>query len=263
MRRTLCLVLLGALLLLGAAAGALADDTSPRAIQQAAALCRKGGKALADGDKVRASEAFEKALAVLPNFPDAHLGLGHLALGEQRYEDALGSYLRARDGYIALGGALQQIREQNYRDTQQQIGQIRDQISSLGRNSTNARTDPRTEAEIARKLTTLQDQMRRLEAVEPPKPGESAEPPAEVWFYIGNAQFRLERYDEARASWEQSAKLNPSFPMIHNNLAVTYWKAGRFADAQTEVQTAERLGFPVNPKMKEDLAKASSAAVPH
>lgn len=259
MRRILCAFLL---LGLGGGGPAPAAEATARTVQQASALCRKGAKSLEAGDKPRASESFEKALAVLPTFPDAHLGLGHIALGEQRFDDALHSYLRARDGYLALGSALQQIREQNYRDTQQQIGQVRDQISSLGRATTNARTDARTEAEIARQLTALQDQLRRLEAIEPPRESASAEPPAEVWFFIGNAQFRLERYDEARASWEQSAKLNPGFAQIHNNLAVVYWKAGRFGDAQTELATAERLGFPVNPKMKEDLARASSAAPP-
>jgi tetratricopeptide (TPR) repeat protein len=256
------LALLLALLppILAATGPATAADASARTLQQAAAFCRKGAKSLEAGDKARASESFDKALAALPGYPDAYLGLGHIALGEQRFEDALQSYLRARDGYLALGGALQQIREQNYRDTQDRMRNIRDQISSLGRATTNARTDARTEAEIGRKLTMLQDELRRLEAVEPPRADATSDPPAEVWFHIGNAQFRLERYDEARASWEQSAKLNPDFPLIHNNLAVVYWKAGRFGDAQQELATAERLGFPVNPKMKDDLTRASAAA---
>ena len=240
-----------------------ATQANSRTIQQASALCRKGGKALAEGDKARASESFEKALAVLPDFPDAHMGLGHVAMSKNRFDDALQYYQRARNGYLALGDMLQSIREQNFRDTQERMKEVRDQISSLGRASTNARTDARTEAEINRNLTLLHDELRRLEAVEPPKENAGAEAPAEVWFYIGNAQFRLEKYDEARASWETSARLNPHFPMIHNNLAVIYWKAGRFSDAQAELATAERLGFPVNPKMKEDLAKASAALVRH
>jgi Flp pilus assembly protein TadD len=263
MRRILAL-LLGLLLgSPGLAFAALGTEANSRTIQQASALCRKGAKSLQQGDKARASESFEKALAVLPDFPDAHLGLGHLAMSEGRFDDALRNYQRARQGYLSFGGILQGLREQNYRDTQERMKQVRDQISSLGTSSQNARNDPRVEAEITRRLTQLNDELRRLEAIEPPKDNAGADPPAEVWFYIGNAQFRLEKYDEARASWETSAQLNPGFPMIHNNLAVIYWKAGRFNDAQTELATAERLGFPVNPKMKEDLAKASAATVRH
>jgi tetratricopeptide (TPR) repeat protein len=258
MRRLLAAALV---LALPGIALALVSAPNARTIQQASALCRKGGKALAEGDKARASDHFDKALGVIPGFPDALVGLGHLAMSEKRFDDALRSYQRAHEGYVALGGALQVIREQNFRDTQERMKNVRDQISSLGRASTNARTDARTEAEINRSLTMLQDELRRLEAIEPPRDNAGADPPAEIWFYIGNAQFKLERYDEARASWETSAKLNPSFPMIHNNLAVIYWKAGRFGDAQAALQTAERLGFPVNPKMKEDLAKASAATV--
>ncbi|HEX5044372.1 MAG TPA: tetratricopeptide repeat protein [Candidatus Polarisedimenticolaceae bacterium] len=258
--------ILAALLLVGvtdSVLAALGTEANSRTIQQASALCRKGAKALQQGDKARASESFEKALAVFPDFPDAHLGLGHLAMAEARFDDALQNYQRARQGYLSFGGILQGLREENYRETQRRMGQVRDQISSLGRSTTNARTDPRTEAEITRNLTLLQDELRRLEAIEPPKENAGSDPPAEVWFYIGNAQFKLEKYDEARAAWETSAQLNPSFAMIHNNLAVIYWKAGRFNDAQTELATAERLGFPVNPKMKEDLARASGAAVRH
>lgn len=264
MRRTLLVLLALSLVgIPGPASAALGTEASSRTIQQASALCRKGAKALQQGDKARASESFEKALAVFPEFPDAHVGLGHLAMSESRFDDALKSYQRARQGYLSFGGILQGLREQNYRDTQERMKQVRDTISSLGTSSQNARTDPRTEAEITRRLTQLQDELRRLEAIEPPRGNAAADPPAEVWFYIGNAQFKLEKYDEARASWETSAQLNPGFAMIHNNLAVIYWKAGRFNDAQTELATAERLGFPVHPKMKEDLAKASAAAVRH
>jgi len=260
MRRILAALLL---VTLGSVLPARATEANARTIQQASALCRKGAKALQAGDKAEASARFEKALSVLPDFPDAHVGLGHVAMSEGNFEGALNSYQRARNGYLSFGSMLQSLREENFRETQRRMGQIRDQIDSLGHASTNARTDPRTEAEITRSLTALQDELRRLEAVEPPKENAGADPPAEVWFYIGNAQFKLEKYDEARASWETSAKLNPGFPMIHNNLAVIYWKAGRFNDAQRELATAERLGFPVNPKMKEDLAKASASVVRH
>ncbi len=263
MRRTVVFLVLLLLGIPSPALAALGTEANSRTIQQASALCRKGAKALQQGDKARASESFEKALAVFPDFPDAHVGLGHLAMSESRFDDALKNYQRARQAYLSFGSILQGLREENYRETQRRMGQVRDQISSLGRSSTNARTDPRQEAEITRQLTMLQEELRRLEAIEPPRDNAAADPPAEVWFYIGNAQFKLEKYDEARAAWETSAQLNPGFAMIHNNLAVIYWKAGRFNDAQTELATAERLGFPVNPKMKEDLAKASASVVRH
>jgi tetratricopeptide (TPR) repeat protein len=237
-----------------------AGSTTANKIKQAAALSRKGGRALAAGDRARAAEAFEKALLALPTFPDAHLGMGHMAMAEKDYEAALESYRRARDGYVALGSDLDALKLENYAETQKRVAELRDQMSNLGRATTNARTDARTEAELQRKLTIIQDQIRRLEAVEPPRPSASDPVPAEVLFFIGNAQFYLQRYDEARVSWETCAKRNPGFAQIHNNLAVIYWKAGRFPDAQRELAEAERLGFPVNPKMKEDLAKDAASA---
>lgn len=242
------------------APAAAAPEAEARKVQRAAALCRKGARFASDGDRARASAEFEKALAVVPVFPDAHLGLGHVAMAEGHHQAALDAYQRAREGYTALGDTLHELREERYRETRQQMSTIRDQISSLGRARSNARTDPRGEADIQRRLTVLQDHLNKLEAVEPPQRDAEPRVPAEVWFYIGNAQFRLERFDEARASWETCAELNPTFAMIHNNLAVLHWKAGRFDRAREELDTAERLGFAVHPKMKEDLAAAAAGA---
>jgi hypothetical protein len=45
--------------------------------------------------------------------------------------------------------------------------------------------------------------------------------------------------------------------MVHNNLALAYWKAGRLVDAKASLARAEELGFPVHPQFKADLHGAS------
>jgi len=81
-----------------------------------------------------------------------------------------------------------------------------------------------------------------------PVRGEAREAPGEVWFQIGNAQFRLGRLDEAIVSWETCAKKSPKFAQVHVNLAVAYWKQGRFDEARKALARATELGFPVNPR---------------
>jgi hypothetical protein len=39
----------------------------------------------------------------------------------------------------------------------------------------------------------------------------------------------------------------------HNNVAVVYMLTGRLDEAKAEVKLAEKAGFKVNPKFKEDL----------
>jgi hypothetical protein len=46
----------------------------------------------------------------------------------------------------------------------------------------------------------------------------------------------------------------------HNNLAALYLMANQLEDADKELKLAEKAGYPVNPKMKDDLKKARKEA---
>ena len=48
--------------------------------------------------------------------------------------------------------------------------------------------------------------------------------------------------------------MNPTFGEAHSNLAVVYLITGRATEAEAEVKAAEKAGFRVNPKLKEDIA---------
>jgi Tfp pilus assembly protein PilF len=63
--------------------------------------------------------------------------------------------------------------------------------------------------------------------------------------------------DEATQQWQAAVVADPRLGEAHNNLAVVYLQAGRFADADREVKLAEKSGLRVNPQFKEDLRKAS------
>ena len=63
-------------------AGVLAAVPTERQVRQASAFCRRAEDAASHGDRDRAAALFDRALAVLPSFPDAHLGTGHLAMAE-------------------------------------------------------------------------------------------------------------------------------------------------------------------------------------
>ncbi len=55
----------------------------------------------------------------------------------------------------------------------------------------------------------------------------------DAWFYIGNCNVKLDRYDDAVAAYKQAIRitLTSVTPEVHTNLGVTYSKLGRHSEA--------------------------------
>ncbi len=232
-------------------------ETKARDLQRAASSCDLGNKALNAGDVKKAQEHFQKALELVPAYPDAHLGLGNVLMKQGRFAEALKEFETCRDSFGVIGDAIFDLRVQQYQAVQHQLTTYRDGLSTLRTELNSAKGDP---AMVQKEIAEVEDSIGKLEAVEMPTKGTAKEAPGEVWFHIGNAQFRLGRMEDAVASWETCAAKSPKFAQVQVNLAVAYWKKGRFEDAKKALGRAADLGFPVNPQMKADLDKAAAAA---
>lgn len=245
---------IGSFLVVGLAAFApLLAEVDSKALRKAGKLAQQGERSLRAGDMSGAAEKFDNSLAALPDFPPALIGLGHISMREGDYASALRSYQLAKGGYAQLGLAMLEIESKRFANAQTQITQLQDSISQLQ----DAAAGSSAPAQASNQIAQLDNAINRLQAISAPNPGGADEPPAEIDFYIGNAQFRLQQLDEAIASWEACAASNPRFPMVHNNLALGYWQQGKLEVAQQSLDRAEELGFPVNPSFKSDLAKAA------
>lgn len=212
---------------------------------------QRGEKALKSGDAERAKLYYNKAVEAMPDFPQAHIALGNLAMGEKRFEDALHEYETARDGYPKLGKLLLDVETRRYTNSQDEIMQLRDSIQQL-------RTVGAGASDAAIRITQMENAIARLEAIEPPKAESAGKTPAEIHFYVGNALFQLGRLNDAVAAWELCSEGNPEFAMVYNNLALGYWKQGKLEKARESLLKAEELGFPVNPKFMQDLGLSPS-----
>ena len=210
--------------------------------------------ALKVGNFHKAGIYFERAVHRLPQFPEAHLGLGHVAMGEKRFETALAEYETARDDYSRFGESLAEMRGLRYAEAQGEIGDLRDAISNMMK-PIGAQVVPNwLEAEIAKR----EGRIRELESIEPPDKFRSSEAPGEVFFHIGNALFRLDRVDDAIDAWQRCADRSGKFALVHNNLAVALWKKGEIERAQDELKRAEDLGMQVSSEFKADLARSAT-----
>lgn len=254
-----------ALLLVFASADAV-DDKAARDLRRAAKLTDQGLQALQSGNVNKARRIYRTALEISPLFPEAHLGLGQIAMRERDFGSALDSFRDASAGYRLMGGSLFELRMERFTEARGKLAVHRSRLVAMtgeldrltttdgGRRQIRA-TVSRLQAEIVRTEGLIQ----QLQAIEPPTSDMADPVPGEVHFYIGNALQRMGRVDEAIESWNRCAERTPSFPLVHYNLAVAYWQLDRPEEARRSLTRAEELGFRGNPGFRAELARSLAA----
>lgn len=255
-------VLLGvdsAAVLLGAVSVADAQE-NPRTYRQAAKHCQTGSAALQEGNLDLARQSFESALALIPDLAEAHVGLGHIAMRASRWDAALAEYQKARESFLVFTKRMNAHEFRRYFDARMQADIFRDEINQI-KNSPYSKVPQEQREALA---APLESEVAHADQMAIPGKGEEPAVPAELLFLIGNAQFRLDRVEEAQASWEECVRVNPRFPPVYNNLAIAYFKLGRYADARFNLERAAALGVPVNPAFRKavDDALARMQVVP-
>ncbi len=236
------------LTLVFAAPIAFAGSIDAKSAKKAMQYCQKGERMMKAGRLDAAAKQYDRAVKIAPEFPAAHIGLGQLAMAAQDFPRALQHFERARDGYAALGDALKAIESERYASARKQIEALQDSLVQGSQATAGFDNLDRSR---------IENQIARLQAIEAPSSEPLTEAPGEIFFYIGNAHWRLGHLEEALEAWETCVERSPKFAMVHNNLALAYWKKGNPKRGLEELEVAEKLGFPVNPKMRADLEKAA------
>jgi tetratricopeptide (TPR) repeat protein len=243
----LWIVMLGLVL----AGGNLAAEVDAKQIAKAAKQAQRGTEALDEGRAAQARTYFEKALKLVPPYPEAHAGLGHLAMQDEDFEAALWEYGLARDGYAELAENLYDVEMQRYYRAQTLVPGLQQELILLQTGEQRM-----TESDRRWRVTELEQQIRDLENLQPPRKEAMHEPPARMDFFVGNALSRLRRWEEAIEEYEACIHKQPGFAAVYNNLAFAYWRHGRPQDALASLEQAEELGVRVNPRFKADVERS-------
>ena len=201
------------------------------------------------GQEFLSSERFEKAVEEFQAatkldavFTDAYFGLGHAYMGLRRYASAAQAYERCLSAAQTIFG----MREQNRGRTDQLItDQLRTLREALAQTS-------KMPAGQRNAVLGIESRIRELERSRSGMT-DRFEPPAQVLLALGSAHYRNGDAIAARERWEQAVRINSKLGEGWNNLAVVYMQSGRRADAEDAIRNAERNGFRVNPKLKEEI----------
>lgn len=244
---------IGTMALAIVAQGAPFRPVDPAARQEAVKHYRAGEEQMHAEAWEAAVTEFRAAVRLDPLFDLAHYSLGQAYMALKRYSEAAGAYLACREAIRAKASldqkewaALERQRDDELRELRQTVRNVQSgQIKT-----------PTPDAMVLR----LEERIRVLEEGRMRGKQGRFEVPADVSLALGSAYLRQSLLSEAEAAYLDAVRVNGKLGAAHNNLAIVYLRTGRLKEAAEEIRLAERAGFRVSPRLKEDLAQAAAAS---
>jgi len=212
------------------------------------------------GQEFMFAEAWEKArvefaaaVRLDPLLTLAHYGLGQSNMALKQYREAVQAYSGCRDAYLTLAAIEQSQGRDIDRLREQEIRELKDALSLVQSGRVKMAN---AGAFSGMKLDERIKELERMRGRER-RAGTQFSVPAEVYLALGSAHFRSGSLADAEREYTEAVRINAKFGEAHNNLAVVYMLTGRYTEAEASMRAAEKAGFRVNPRFKEDLKKAS------
>jgi tetratricopeptide (TPR) repeat protein len=249
MPRSICGIAVLIVITTSAQAGAqqLVDERTRR---EALVYYRAGQELLASERFEQAAEQFQKAIGKDPLLALAHYGLGQANMALRRYASAVVAFRGCRDTYRTLAGLALSDSVAGDRRRDDEIRELEDSIRLF-------QSGKVTTGNQLAMIVKLEARKRELESMRQ-RDVDPTKPPAEVSLALGSAHFRNGQLEDAEREWKVAIDVNPKLGEAHNNLAALYAMTGRKREAEAAIRAAEKAGFRVNPKLKEDVRRMTT-----
>jgi tetratricopeptide (TPR) repeat protein len=200
----------------------------------------------------QAVREFKAAIELDPLLTLARYRLGQAQMSLRDYPQAEQAFLGCRDAYEKIASLQFTDVEEGERRREQEIEQLQNQLSLIQSGQIKS-SNPSVPMQISQRIDELQRSRRKGGT-------DAVTVPAEVYVGLGSAYFRQGKLPEAEKQWKTAASANPKLGEAHNNLAAYYLMTSQLDDAEKELKLAEKAGYPVNPRLKDDIKKARKAA---
>ena len=231
-----------------------ADQLSERDQHAVTQHFKHGMEALLGEQYDTAEREFRAAVKIDPLYDAAFYGLGQVYMATRRFDSAVTAYIAARDAFRSATAAEALASVSSDRRLKDQIEALKDYERNLTRQTAGA-TNPASRGPIDR----VHDQILQLETRVSRRAGSAPPPiPAGLSMALGSAYFRLNKLEDAEREYRAAIEVSPSLGEAHSNLAVVYLVTGRISEADAAVRAAEKAGFKVNPRLKDDIAAAKN-----
>jgi tetratricopeptide (TPR) repeat protein len=220
--------------------------------RQALDRYQKGQDAMASERFEQAIEEFKAAIQLDPLLTLAHYRLGQAHMALRDFARAEQDFLGCRDAYEKIASLQFTNTEELERRRSQEIEQLQNQLSLIQSGQLKT-SNPSVPLQLQQRIDDLQRNRRKGGT-------DTVSVPPEVYVSLGSAYFRQGKLPEAEKQWKAAADANPKLGEAHNNLAALYLMTSQLDDAEKEVKLAEKAGYPVHPRLKDDIKKARKSA---
>jgi len=220
--------------------------------RQALEHYRKGQDLMVSERLEQAVPEFKTAIQLDPLLAQAWFRLGQVHMSLKDYAEAERDFLGCRDAYGKVASLQFTNREELERRRDEEIDQLQNYLG-LMQSGQIKNANPSVPIQVQQRIDELQRNRRKGVAG-------AADVPAEVSVSLGSSYFRQGKLAEAEKEWKAAEDANPKMGEAHNNLAALYLMTSRLDDAEKELKLAEKAGYPVHPRLKEDIKKARKAA---
>jgi tetratricopeptide (TPR) repeat protein len=213
--------------------------------REAFRLYREGQDLLAREQFEKAADAFREAIKYDSLLTDAHYGLGHAFMGLRRYASAIQAFEGCTDAARRLHDLRQKDRASTDKAIDEEIRELKDSVRRVASGQVRVAQPQIKQTQLEQRIQELE---RSRSSLSP-----NFDPPATVLLSTGSAHFRNGDRAAAERYWSEAVRVNSQLGEAWNNLAVIHLGAGRKKEAEDAVRNAERAGFRVNPRLKDDI----------
>jgi tetratricopeptide (TPR) repeat protein len=201
-----------------------------------------------------AAKSFQESIDVDPTYEMAFYMLGRTRMAQKRYPDAAGAYEKARALYHQESGRHYSTAQERQRARDTRLREIEEVIRTY---QTAAPTQ-----QVMNALRSLENERRMTQ--EAMSRGNSTMTlnlgvPAFLSMSLGSAYFRMGNLAGAETEYKAAIAADPKAGEAYSNLAVVYMETGRLSDAEKSLEAAEKVGFRVNPQLKEEIKNRRKA----
>ncbi|MBI3932935.1 MAG: tetratricopeptide repeat protein [Acidobacteria bacterium] len=243
------------LMILALAAPTRAADVEQQNRAEALAHYHAGEESMRAEHFEEAVAEFRSAVRLDPLFVLAHYSLGQAYMALKRYPDAVRAYVACREALEQLQAASLQDRARVERRRDDEIRELKDHVQGIRSGRIKSGNPEHAVLRLEERIRVLED--TRLRGAD-----KEVRVPAELSLALGSAHFRQGQLAEAEREYLAAIGADRKLGAAHNNLAVVYMMTGRLAEAERHVKLAEKAGFRVHPKLKDDIEQAAAQAKP-
>jgi tetratricopeptide (TPR) repeat protein len=209
----------------------------------------RAGQELMESEQFeKAADEYQKAINSDPLLTLAHYGLGQANMALRRFAGAIRAFTNCREAFRTLHALQEKDRVSVERQRDDEIRELRDSVRRI--RSGQIKYGQLAADKLEHRILELDRQRSSV--------GGSFQSPSEVSLALGSAYFRQGDLEHAEVEWKTAISANPKMGEAHNNLAALYAIQGRKLDAEAALRNAEKAGYRVNPKLKDDIRRMST-----